>query len=675
LQIFEYVLLLLAAVLVSNLVNRFIPVLSVPILQIVLGILIALIPFGAFSYGFKLDPELFFVLFLAPLVFHTSMTANKKTLWELRAPIITTAVVLVIITAVLLGYILNAALPLIPLAVCFALVSALGPTDIVAVNAVEKRVKIPEKIMGILSGESIINDASGIVCFQFSIVAVTAGSFSIISAAGQFLLLCLGGIVLGLILTWLKYLLIKWLVSFGIENNTLHILIGILTPFLFYMIAESLHVSGILCVFAAGIAHSFRSEKLNPDKVNLNIAQESVWSMLCFTFDGLVFVILGTQLPGLLKTAGSDLPLGDLQIVICVLVLTLIIAAFRFIWWSVTVRKKIYQDGNISNGNNSNGDKPIGKIRSGIIFSLAGARGTVTLATVMSIPMALENGEDFPQRSLIITLACGVIVVSLLITNFILPFFAERRKKESKDKDEEKAYSEIIQGVIDRLSCESTNDNRVATERVIRSYYQRKNAPPQKGIIIDSEEERDLLLQTFLWEKENTLTMREKGSINEQAAARYIEIIDDMLHKLPRLKKRNPNRRFRLYIRNLLKYRKHRDKIANTDTFIKLNEENVECVLNKLEGIKTEDNAEAVDKVISLYELTSSFRRVHKPDTSGDLDRPAFDNNSVNEIALKGFSIERELIQEMYEAGGISWENANEMRNNIITLEARIRAE
>jgi len=625
-----------------------------------------LIPFGAFSYEFRLNPELFFTLFLAPLVFYTSMTANKKTLWDLKIPIVFTAVLLVMITAVFLGYLFHSVVPIIPMAVCFALVSALGPTDIVAVNAVEKRVKIPEKIMGILSGESIINDATGIVCFQFSIAAVTVGSFSLISAAEQFLLLYLGGVILGLILTGGKYLLVQWLLSHGIENNTLHILISVLTPFIFYMIAETLHVSGILCVFAAGIAHSFRSDKLNPEKVNLNLAQESVWSMMSFTLDGLVFVILGTQLPGFLRTAGSELPLGDIQIVMCIIGLMLAVLVFRFIWWSLTVQKKIYHDE----------DEPIGKIKSGIIFSLAGARGTVTMATVMSIPMTLAGGNAFPHRSLIIIIASGVIVVSLLITNFILPFFTERKTKESFNEVEGEAYEEIIQGVINRLTAETMDEKRMATERVIRSYSQRKRNTQIKGIMLETDEERELLMHTFLWEKENTLNMLKYGLVEEPIATSYIDILDNRLQKLPHSRSQNTNRRYRWFIRNLLKFRQHREERENMEDYNKLNEANAKYVLNKIENVRSDNNSPAVDRVKSLYELTASVRRGTETDVdSGRPGQSALDSVAVQEVALKGFSIERELIQEKYEEGRISWESAKEMRSNIAILEARLQSE
>jgi len=164
------------------------------------------------------------------------------------------------VTVVAVGYLMNLLIPSIPLAAAFALIAALGPTDDVAVASVGKRVNVPPKIMSILQGESIINDASGIVSFQFALAAMLTGSFSLMQATGRFFVVALGGIAVGLILSWLKYLLVHWIRSLSMENVTLHLLLGLLTPFVIFLIAEALHVSGILAIFAAGIAHSFNRE-------------------------------------------------------------------------------------------------------------------------------------------------------------------------------------------------------------------------------------------------------------------------------------------------------------------------------------------------------------------------------------------------------------------------------
>jgi len=387
-SVFEYVLLLLAVVCLSNVVNRFLPIVSVPIVQIALGALLTLLP--SFNF-FELKPDLFFVLFVAPLIFYVSMTADKKTLWAQRKPILNMGILLVFVTVLSVGALVHCLIPTIPLAAAFALIAALGPTDDVAVASVGKRINVPPKMMSIIQGESIMNDASGIVSFQFAVAAVLTADykFSLIAATGSFLLVALGGIAVGLLLSWFKYLFVRWLRSLGMENVTLHLLLGILTPFVIYLIADRLGVSGILAVFAAGIAHSFNKDKFNPEKVSLNIASESTWSMLTFTLEGMVFVILGTQLPKILSSINQNIfSISAWQIGAYILLITFLLLLIRFLWSVITIKKKNYEE-----------ERPVSRFRAGLIFSLSGARGTVTLASVLSIPLLWMKATKYHFRS------------------------------------------------------------------------------------------------------------------------------------------------------------------------------------------------------------------------------------------------------------------------------------
>jgi len=657
---FEYILILLAAVLLSNLINRFIPALSVPIVQIILGILVALIPFGAFSFEFKLDPELFFLMFIAPFVFYSGMTGDRKTLWEMKKPILGSSVLLVFATTIAVGYFLHTIIPSIPLAAAFALIAALGPTDDVAVAAVAKRVAVPRKIMAILSGESMLNDASGIVCFQFAIAVMITGGFSVLNMAGQFMLVGLGGVLAGFVLTLLKSVLVKWLRSLGIDNITLHILIGLLTPFIIYMVAEALSVSGILAVFTAGIAHSFMRDTFNPETVNLNVAQESVWSVFSFTLEGLVFVMLGTQLPDILKTIGEDkYNIGAWQIAGYILALTFIFVATRFAWWTLAVSKKTYQEL----------DEPIGKIKAGIIFSFAGARGMVSLAGVMSIPLLLANGNAFPERDLIILLASGVIIVSLLLTNFVLPLFIERKAEAAQSEAEQAACAEIIQKVASKLISESTDETRTATGKILRSYYSRDAAPRKNSTTLA---EQSMMEQILLWEKENTLAVLDSGVVDKEAGKHYLNLIDSRLKISSLGKMQGFLYRIKLFVSHVFSNKRYNLNSQARKDFAYLLTANVDFILSKLKQMRTAENGSMIDKLIYSYELMALIHRRHsgrhEPENSEESDFLAL------KIAMRGFQIEREQIQDMFEAGRISWKTAKEMRSNIAAIETRIQA-
>lgn len=280
-EIFLYVLALLVAIFISNLLNRFVPFVSVPLIQIGLGVLIAIMPI---TFDLQLNPELFLVMFIAPLLFNDGRQTDKAALWGMRMPILVLALGLVFATVVVIGYFVHWMIPTIPLAAAFALAAALAPTDAVAVSSLSGRINLPKRIMNLLEGEALINDASGLVAFQFAIAAMVTGVFSFMDASISFFVIAIGGILVGLILSWLKFRLLKWVRGLGMEDVTFHMLIQILTPFIIYLAAEEIHVSGILAVVAAGIMHSMEQKKMDPQSVKLNVVSQSTWSVIIFVF-------------------------------------------------------------------------------------------------------------------------------------------------------------------------------------------------------------------------------------------------------------------------------------------------------------------------------------------------------------------------------------------------------
>ena len=656
--VFEYILILLAAVCLSNIVNRFISIISVPLVQIVLGALIALLPL---NFRLDFDPDLFFVLFVAPLIFRVSLLADKKTMWAQRKPILNMGILLVFVTVVSAGYLLNFLIPAIPLAAAFALIAALGPTDDVAVASVSKRTNVPPKIMNILQGESIINDASGIVSFQFALAAMLLpGSFSLLNATGRFFVVALGGIAVGLLFSFFKHIFVNWIRSLGMENVTLHLLLGLLTPFLIYLIAEELNVSGILAVFAAGIAHSFSRNKFNPETVNLNVASESVWSMLEFTLEGLVFVILGTQLPQILASINQSYSVATWEIIVYILLITLLFLIIRFVWSIVAVKKKTYHDP----------EHPVSRFKAGIIFSLSGARGAVTLASVMSIPLLISDGTAFPERNLIILIAGGVIVVSLLITSFILPLCVEK-KPETDKSAESKACAEIIQKVIEELSLHITPENKRATAIVIANYHNRSAELSHKQshlFGLSRVEEMNLRVLVCEWEKENIQEMLKRGETDEQSAQYYLGMLDKFTDKFTK-------HQF-AFRRNIIRFihRTHRIRggITARIRLFALMKNNAQFVLEKLKQMSQTDDNPVVRKVMADYEIRVSAyqRRVRGGSLNSESET---DSEILASVVSRAFQLERDNIRAMLEAGRISKETAKEMRHNISLLEVQLK--
>ncbi|NEU61729.1 Na+/H+ antiporter [Paenibacillus sp. ALJ109b] len=659
-ELFEFILLMLVAVSLSNLVNRFIPSISVPIIQIVLGMLITLLPL---HYELKLNPELFLLLFIAPLLFNDGRHADKEALWKLKKPILLLALGLVFVTVGVMGYFLNWLLPVIPLAAAFALAAALAPTDAVAVGALEQKVKIPHQTMQILEGESLINDASGLVSFQFAVAAMVTGVFSFKTASISFIAISLGGVVLGLLLTLVKYGVVKWLRKLGMENVTLHMLIEILTPFLIFMAAEELGVNGILAVVAAGIAHSFGYKKMNPEVAKLSVVSKSTWSVIIFVLNGLVFLLLGTQLPEIIQTIWSNPEIGNFKIIMYTLLLTLAVLGLRLIWAMLM---------DISEGTKPRDPWAL-RLKKALILSLSGVRGTITLASTLSLPFLLNDGTAFPARDLIIFLAAGVILWTLLASNYLLPLLLGKETQTEQEEDEIQAKIEILRNVVTGLNELTTDQNRLATAQIINTYTSRirtlkKDEKKDKA-------QRSLGLSVLKWERENTLHALEKKEVNPYTAYRYLNRINKLLFmhtRDARYKKeffpvKHWDEVFGMLQQVRLSFRERRAELNS------LRIQNIAYVIKQLNVLlaEGEQDMEMVSSLILQYERMLLGLTRNEKDTG---TRKEF-GISMQELARVGIQLERDNIQSMFETGRISRQGVKEMKRDILFMEHDLREE
>ena len=262
-------LLMLAAVLLSSVIDQLVPKVSSPLIQIGLGLLIAL--FAPSQINITLDPDLFLVLFIAPLLFDEAKNVDKGALWKNRRPVLSLAIGLVVVTALIIGFAVEWLEPSIGLFAAFALGAALGPTDAVAVASLSKETDIAPRDKSILEGESLINDASGIVAFQFALAAATTGTFSLLNASLDFVVSFFGGIAIGLALGYLGNFLVRRVRSWGLENTTFHVLFEVFTPFIVYLVANQLGTSGIIAVVAAGLVNVISPRTIGPSISRMNI--------------------------------------------------------------------------------------------------------------------------------------------------------------------------------------------------------------------------------------------------------------------------------------------------------------------------------------------------------------------------------------------------------------------
>ncbi|MEA2919540.1 MAG: monovalent cation/hydrogen antiporter [Bradyrhizobium sp.] len=441
-------LFLLSAVVVSGALARMSPVaLPLPLVQIALGAIIASVA----NLGVKLEPDIFFLLFLPPLLFLDGWRIPKEGLFRDKETILELALGLVLFTVVGVGYFINWMIPAMPLAVAFALAAIVSPTDPTAVSALATRVPIPKRLMHILEGESLLNDASGLVCMRFAIASALTGTFSLLDAVGTFLWLAIGGIAIGVGITWMASVAKNWVSRHFGEETGSQILISLLIPFGAYLLAEHLHCSGILAAVAAGITMSY-VEQSGQALPMTRVRRSAVWDFIQFTASGVIFVLLGEQLPQLIT--GAALVVSEagrhepIWLVVYVVAITLALAALRFIWVWTSLRFTLFRAA-------LKGQHPyVPSWRLIAAASLAGVRGTITLAGVLTLPLTMNDGSAFPARDLAIFLAAGTIIVSLVAASFSLPFLLkglELPPEPSQQEEEDRARIAAAEAAIQAI--------------------------------------------------------------------------------------------------------------------------------------------------------------------------------------------------------------------------------
>ena len=443
------VLILLMLVGVSRLLGRLIP-LPLPLVQIAAG---AVLAWPTLGLHVALEPELFLFLFLPPLLFSDGWRMPKREFWRLRGPILTLAVGLVLFTVVGAGYFIHWLLPTIPLPVAFALAAVLSPTDAVAVSAIAQN-RLPAPLMHMLQGEALMNDATGLVTFKFALVAAITGVFSLANASLAFVLVACGGLAIGVALSWLVGRLRSWMIARGWDDPATHVVFMLLLPFAAYVLAERLGASGILSAVAAGMMQSWLD--LLPRQTSTRMLNRSVWSLLEFAFNGLIFLLLGLQLPDIIKAVVHLEPtLWPALMYRCldVVAIFLVLLALRFIWvqsiWRLSgLLRRLRGKGELT---------MVPTARSCWLLTVGGVRGAVTLAGVMSIPLLLNEGLDFPERDLLIFIAAGVILLSLVAACIALPLLLRGIEKSPDDamrNEVREAWRRTAEAAIHALEAE-----------------------------------------------------------------------------------------------------------------------------------------------------------------------------------------------------------------------------
>ncbi|BBU97737.1 MULTISPECIES: Na+/H+ antiporter [Providencia] len=528
------VLVFLLAVVVSVFVSRLLKdIIPLPLIQIALGA-------GLSLYGFtvEFEPHLFLFLFIPPLLFLDGWRIPKEALFQEIKPIMSLAIGLVVVTVIGMGFFIHWLIPAISLAVAFALAAILSPTDPVSVSAMTVNSPLPSRMAHILEGESLLNDATGLVCFSFAVVAALTGTFSLASAAGQFVLVAFGGILIGLLVAWAIGWLNQLLVKRTGEEPAIQIMISLLMPFTAYLLAEHLHVSGILAAVVAGIAMHY--EKIaGRMQAATRMQSKAVWDTVQTALNGMIFILLGEQLPGMwtnmpavAEAAGASHPW---MLFVYVAIITVALAVLRFSWVWISMTLTVFHK------RRRGKEADVMHIRMMAVMATAGVRGAITLAGILTLPLLMPDGSLFPNRDVAIFLAMGVILCSLLIASIALPILTKGLVQDLPyDNDEIRARLALNEAAMAHLRelmnhpSDDMDEIAMRTEvgaQLLEIYGRRlDNSDETESDVYDLHKminmEREMSKSALKAKRDALYQMRKSKNINERVYHRLRDELD-----------------------------------------------------------------------------------------------------------------------------------------------------
>lgn len=405
-----------------------------PVLLVLAGLGISLIP-GIPSP--RIGAELIFIIFLPPLLYEASWSISWKELWKWRRIITSFAFIVVFFTAMSVAFAANYFIPGFSLALGFLLGGIVSPPDAVSAGAILKFVKVPRRFSSILEGESLLNDASSLIVFRFALITVAIGQFIWHQAALSFGWMIIGGMGIGLAVGWLIMQMHKRLPT---DANT-DLVLTLLTPYAMYILAEEVHSSGVLAVVSGGLLLSYK--RLGFLNSSSRLRGVNVWESLCFILNGLVFMLIGLELPEItrgLNETGIDTAIGYGLLITLVLVVARMVSAFSAVVVTLVARNFI----TVADSRNPG-------IRGPFVLGWSGMRGVVSLAAALSIPTHLEDGTPFPQRNLILFITFVVILTTLVVQGLSLPWLIRKMHIEDPDyiMPEEELYNKIRRQLSD----------------------------------------------------------------------------------------------------------------------------------------------------------------------------------------------------------------------------------
>src|SRR5213083_565642 len=493
----ELILICLVTVALLAIVARKIRI-PYPILLTIGGVVLALIPGLP---AIHLDPELVFNLFLPPLLYPAALFTSWRDFRMNLRPILSLAIVLILLTMTATAYLFHGLVGL-PFAVGFVFGAIISPPDAVAALAVTQTLRVPRRIIVILEGESLVNDATAFIAFRFAVAAVMTGAFSLGQASLQFFLVATGGVCVGLAVGWLATEVQKRL-----DDPPVQTMLSLLTPYAAYFSGEAVHVSGILAVVIAGIYYGWRAPRILSGRMRLQALP--VWEMVTFILNGVLFMLVGLQLPQVMRS----LPPGSAtRVVELAMVVVLVIVLVRFVWMFGAnylprlLNRKARRKNRVPWHHTA-------------LIAWIGMRGADSLAGGLAIPFLLPSGEPFPGRNLILLLTFCVIFGTLVLQGLTLTPLVrwlgvmddrvtEREERLARLRANEAALAHV-EAMESLQRARPQTIERLRSEYLDRIQQLRSEGPPEKTVRrLFSRDFEELAREALETERETVINLR-----------------------------------------------------------------------------------------------------------------------------------------------------------------------
>ncbi|HDF5059744.1 TPA: sodium:proton antiporter [Staphylococcus aureus] len=667
-EIFETILIFIAVVILSSFVHTFIPKVPLAFIQIFLGMLLFITPIPV---QFNFDSELFMVTMIAPLLFVEGVNVSRVHLRKYIKPVMMMALGLVITTVIGVGLFIHWIWPDLPIGAAFAIAAILCPTDAVAVQAITKGKVLPKGAMTILEGESLLNDAAGIISFKIAVGVLVTGAFSLVDAVQLFLIASIGGAVVGLLIGMALVRFRLTLMRRGYENINMFTIIQLLTPFVTYLIAELFHASGIIAAVVAGLVHGFERDRIMQVRTQLQMSYNHTWNILGYVLNGFVFSILGFLVPEVIIKIIKTEPHNLIFLIGITIVVALAVYLFRFVWvyvlypyfyLAISPFQKMMTK---NDDDNPTTEKPPKRSLYALIMTLCGVHGTISLAIALTLPYFLAGHHAFTYRNDLLFIASGMVIISLVVAQVLLPLLTKPAPKTVIGNMSFKvARIYILEQVIDYLNQKSTFETSFKYGNVIKEYHDKLAF--LKTVEKDDENSKELeRLQKIAFNVETTTleSLVDEGQITNSVLENYMRYAE----RTQVYRQASLIRRMIVLLRGALLKRRVQTRVNSasslsvTDNLMELNKINKLVhynVVSRLSKETTKDNTLEIGMVCDGY-----LMRIENLTPSNFFNSASED--TITKIKLNALREQRRILRELIDTDEVSEGTALKLREAI----------